>query len=84
MSKPVKPSAPKKPYPPDKNQKVNNHSLDIDHLLFKDKFYMPDPNDESKSIEVEKKDWDSEIGDYERDDYAPSFADIMKLCPFVC
>lgn len=82
MNKPIKPVAPSKPQPPDKKQKVNQYIIDVNHLFFKDKYYMPDPDDESADmIEVDEKDWDSEVGERERDNYVVSIEDIMKLCP---
>lgn len=79
MIKPIKPTPPAKPYPPDKNQKVKTYYLDADSLFFKRKFVMP--NDEGEEVEVPESEFSYGEGYVEIDSLSPSLEDICKLAP---
>lgn len=78
MKAPTKPISPRKPYPPNANQKVNIHTLDTGSLFFKKTFIMTDNDDE---VEVPESKFIYGRGYIEIESLSPSLSDIMKLAP---
>lgn len=77
MKAPVKPIKPSKPYPPNKDQKVHSHKIDITHLFIKEIYY----DENGDEISEEKYEADGDCADIETKEYTPRLTDLLKLVP---
>lgn len=81
MKEPVKPEKPTKPYPPNKDQKVHRHNIDVEKLFIQD-IYFDGKGNEISFEEYEKRRSNNNYNnEYETEHYTPSLKSLIDLVP---